>query len=121
MRLTAVAAMMLMSASCGPEEPASPGDSGSAAAKISTIAMDAYFVRIKTAARQYVAQNGAYPRDVGQLVDQGLLSKGSATDPWGNPWVIEVTETGQLIITSYGADGKPGGTDENRDRVSAPD
>lgn len=88
-----------------------------AAGKISETAMQAYFVRIKIAGREYVATKGSYPEDVHQLVEAGLLRVGQANDPWGNPYVVKV-DSGQLIVISYGADGAAGGTAENRDRMS---
>lgn len=38
-------------------------------------------------------------------------------DPWDNDYIYEV-ENGRYLITSYGADGQPGGEDENADITS---
>lgn len=40
-------------------------------------------------------------------------------DPWGNPYVYRFPgENGLFDILSYGADGEPGGEDNNKDIVS---
>jgi len=39
-------------------------------------------------------------------------------DPWGNPWIFEVTDSGSFRIRSLGADGLPGGTGEDADLSS---
>jgi hypothetical protein len=61
--------------------------------------------------------NGSYPETVQQLVDAGHLHPGQELDPWGTPFALRV-DGGTLVITSYGADKKPGGENENRDQVS---
>ena len=38
-------------------------------------------------------------------------------DPWDNDYIYTV-ENGRFLITSYGADGQPGGEDENADITS---
>jgi hypothetical protein len=50
-------------------------------------------------------------------VDAGHIHPGQELDPWGTPFALEV-DSGTLVITSYGADKKPGGTAENGDRIS---
>jgi len=41
-------------------------------------------------------------------------------DPWGNDYHYQFPgQGGSYVVTSYGADGSPGGTDENADVVSA--
>lgn len=89
-----------------------------AVGKISETAMQAYFVRIKAAAREYVATQGSYPVDVQQLVGAGYLHPEQVNDPWGNPYVIR-TDGGEVTVISYGADGKPGGSGDDRDRMSS--
>lgn len=42
------------------------------------------------------------------------ISKNLPTDPWGNEYVYEV-EGDEFMITSYGADGAPGGDGDNSD------
>ncbi|MFQ5792848.1 MAG: type II secretion system protein GspG, partial [Acidobacteriota bacterium] len=103
--------------SCGSDDSRSSPSAGRAAAKISDVAIQAYFSRIQTAAQKYRAVNGAYPDDVRQLVEHGFLVEGSDVDPWGHPWVLR-TEAGRLTVISYGADGKPGGSEDDRDRSS---
>nr|WP_295468923.1 type II secretion system major pseudopilin GspG [Mesorhizobium sp.] len=43
-----------------------------------------------------------------------LKNAGSLKDPWGNPYIYRVTDSGVEII-SYGRDAKAGGTGEDRD------
>ena len=40
-------------------------------------------------------------------------------DPWGNPWIYRYPgENGVFDLSSYGADGQPGGTGEDADVVN---
>jgi len=51
--------------------------------------------------------------------DGPYLRKDLPKDPWGNAFVYEApSEHGDYGILSYGADGAPGGEDENEDIVS---
>jgi general secretion pathway protein G len=43
-----------------------------------------------------------------------LKNADSLKDPWGNAYIYRVTDAA-VEITSYGRDGKPGGTGEDRD------
>lgn len=43
------------------------------------------------------------------------LRKDVPSDPWGRPFVYRQTEQGDFSITSYGRDGKPGGTGIDED------
>jgi hypothetical protein len=88
-----------------------------AAGRISETALTANFLRIRKAASTYRSLNGAYPDTVQALIDDGHIHPGQELDPWGTPFALRV-EGSDLIITSYGADKKPGGEDENRDRIS---
>jgi general secretion pathway protein G len=46
------------------------------------------------------------------------LQKNIPNDPWGHPYVYRIPgENSELDIISYGADGRPGGADENADIV----
>ena len=103
--------------SCDSGERQEPNLGDRAVARINDTAMNVYFINIKSAAQKYRADRGGYPATVDELVAEGFLRAPSATDPWGNPWVLD-TSSGELVITSYGADGKPGGTEAARDRIS---
>ncbi len=108
---------ILAVASCdsgGTQEP-NPGDK--TVAKINDTAMKLYFIKIRSAAQKYRADRGSYPETVDELVEEGFIYASSARDPWGNPWALD-TSSGELVITSYGADGAPGGNDVDRDRIS---
>ena len=51
--------------------------------------------------------------------DGPYLRKELPLDPWGNPYVYESpSEHGEYAITSYGADGMPGGEGDDMDIVS---
>ena len=51
--------------------------------------------------------------------DGPYLRKELPKDPWGNAFTYESpSEHGDYAIMSYGADGAPGGEDENEDVVS---
>jgi general secretion pathway protein G len=51
--------------------------------------------------------------------DGPYLPKPIKEDPWGHPYVYKSPgEHGPYDLISYGADGKPGGTGENKDITS---
>lgn len=102
---------------CESTEPNPKLSSSQAVGRISETALTAHTLRIRMAAGTYRALNGAYPDSVQALVDDGHIHPGQELDPWGTPFALEV-DSGTLVITSYGADKKPGGEAENRDRVS---
>ena len=64
----------------------------------------------------YKTRKGKYP-DTGSglraLVETNAL-KEMPKDPWGNDYVY-LNEGGKPVITSYGADGQNGGSDEDAD------
>jgi general secretion pathway protein G len=88
---------------------------------------------LETALKLYKLDNGVYPtteQGLQALVEQpdsgavprkwrkgGYLEKGKVPkDPWGNEYIFLSPGTnGDYDITSYGADGVPGGEDENKD------
>ena len=88
---------------------------------------------LETALKLYKLDNGVYPTteqglqalieppDAGTIPQNwrkgGYLEKGKIpTDPWGNEFVYLSPGTqGDYDITSYGADGVPGGENENKD------
>jgi general secretion pathway protein G len=88
---------------------------------------------LETALKLYKLDNGTYPtteqglqalveRPETQNVQQnwrkgGYLEKGKVPkDPWGNEFIyLSPGIQGDYDITSYGADGVPGGEDENKD------
>ncbi|UCF86446.1 MAG: type II secretion system major pseudopilin GspG [Desulfobacteraceae bacterium] len=88
---------------------------------------------IETALKLYKLDNGSYPSTeqglqalveaptVGQLPrawrEGGYLEKGRVPkDPWDNEFVyLSPGVHSDLDISSYGADGEPGGEDENKD------
>ena len=88
---------------------------------------------LETALKLYKLDNGVYPsteQGLQALIEPpesgtipqkwrkgGYLEKGIIpTDPWGNEFVyLSPGIQGDYDITSYGADGVPGGEDENKD------
>jgi general secretion pathway protein G len=88
---------------------------------------------LETALKLYKLDNGMYPsseQSLQALVQQpesgavpkkwrkgGYLEKGKVPkDPWGNDYVyLSPGLKGDFDIISYGADGVPGGENENRD------
>ena len=109
--------LLLAVASCDSGGPPEQNLGDKTVARINDTAMNMYFIKIKSAAQKYRADRGTYPATVAELVAEGFLDAPSATDPWGNPWILD-TSSGQLTVTSYGADGAPGGNDAARDHVS---
>jgi len=88
---------------------------------------------LETALKLYKLDNGVYPtteQGLQALVEipdaenvlqnwrkGGYLEKGKVPkDPWGNEFIyLSPGIQGDYDITSYGADGVPGGEDENKD------
>ena len=88
---------------------------------------------LETALKLYKLDNGVYPtteQGLQALVEEpdaenvsqnwrkgGYLEKGKVPkDPWGNEFIyLSPGIQGDYDITSYGADGVPGGEDENKD------
>ena len=88
---------------------------------------------LETALKLYKLDNGVYPtteQGLQALVERpdaenvlqnwrrgGYLEKGKVPkDPWGNEFIyLSPGIQGDFDITSYGADGVPGGEDENKD------
>ena len=118
MRFLACLSLLLFVACDDPPSVDPPDNSSDAAGRISDTALTAHFLRIRMASDKFRSVNGAYPKEVGQLVDAGFIHAGQELDPWDHPFALGV-EDGTLVITCYGADGKPGGTAENQDRVSS--
>jgi len=88
---------------------------------------------LETALKLYKLDNGVYPsteQGLNALIEQpetgilpkkwrkgGYLEKGKVPqDPWGNDFIyLSPGVHGDYDIISYGADGVPGGEDENKD------
>lgn len=73
---------------------------------------------LEQALQRYHERTGELPRPVdglNALVDEGLLRE-PPRDPWGNPYTYTVKD-GVAELGTLGADGAPGGEDENRDTV----
>ncbi len=73
---------------------------------------------IETALELYSLDNFTYPTQqegLEALVSGGYVRKLSV-DPWGNPYEYRNPgENGQIDIYSLGADGEPGGEEQNAD------
>lgn len=73
---------------------------------------------IETALEMYKLDQFAYPTEqegLEALVASGIIKKMSL-DPWGNPYQYRNPgERAQIDIFSLGADGEPGGEDQDAD------
>lgn len=73
---------------------------------------------IETALEMYKLDQFNYPTEqegLDALVTGGLIKKMSL-DPWGNPYEYRNPgEQGEIDIFSLGADGEPGGEEQNSD------
>lgn len=88
-------------------------------ARISTAKLD--IATLENALKLYYARTGKFPDTATGfkiLLDQQLIER-APKDPWGNDYVY-LLESGRPIITSYGADGAPGGDGVNADISNRP-
>ncbi len=74
---------------------------------------------LNTAVMGYKIQFNEFPGRLEDLVENSknrnfLDSKTVPVDPWGNPYDYK-SEGRNFTITSYGADGTPGGSDDDAD------
>jgi len=77
--------------------------------------------QLENALKLYYARTGKYPDTATgfkTLVDLQLIDK-PPKDAWGNDYVY-LLENGRPVITSYGADGSPGGDGVNADITNRP-
>ncbi|TAL18482.1 type II secretion system protein GspG [bacterium] len=87
---------------------------------------------LEDALSQFEVENGFFPsteqglealvskpatgKDAKEWRAGGYLQKGVPKDPWGNKYIyLSPGSNGPYDIVSYGADGMPGGEDENAD------
>lgn len=96
------------------------GQLGDAERGVAKAQMNAF----ETALDTYRLDVGSYPDSLEKLRkgeharwDGPYLPKDIPLDPWGNPYVYKTPgeEGNPYSLMSYGADGKPGGTDNNED------
>lgn len=83
-------------------------------AKVERAKMD--IGNIGNALKLYYTQKGKYP-DSGeglQALVTGHQLESMPKDPWGHDYVYTL-ENGKPVVTSYGADGAPGGQDDDQD------
>lgn len=76
---------------------------------------------LDSALKLYNARKGKFPdttTGLKALVDMEIIDK-SPKDAWGNDYVYTL-ENGRPVITSYGADGVPGGDGPNADLSNRP-
>ncbi len=76
---------------------------------------------IDSALKLYNARKGKFPdttTGLKALVDMEILDK-MPKDAWGNDYVYTL-ENGRPVVTSYGADGVPGGDGPNTDISNRP-
>jgi len=88
-------------------------------ARVSTAKLD--ISNLENALKLYYARTGRFPDTATGfkiLLDQQLIER-APKDPWGNDYVY-LLENGRPVITSYGADGAPGGDGVNADITNRP-
>lgn len=76
---------------------------------------------LDSALKLYNARKGKFPdttTGLKALVDMEIIDK-APKDAWGNDYVYTL-ENGRPVITSYGADGVPGGDGPNADLSNRP-
>ena len=76
---------------------------------------------IDSGLKLYTARKGKFPdtaTGLKALVDMEILDK-MPKDAWGNDYVYTL-ENGRPVVTSYGADGVPGGEGPNADISNRP-
>ena len=78
--------------------------------------------QLQSAIKLYQMDHGRMPEALDQLLHppeggQSSYINGAEnlSDPWGNEYQYRTLGNGEIEITSYGADGQPGGTGENKD------
>lgn len=69
---------------------------------------------IQKACTTYNAKQGKWPADMADLVEAKVWQEKDRADPYGNDYVIEI-EGNTVKVTTYGADGEPGGEGRNAD------
>lgn len=88
-------------------------------AKLNKVKID--LLAFKEYADEYHTKTGKYPIDLQHLLNSRIPSydiNRQPTDPWGRPYqykIINLNGSQRIYIWTYGADGKPGGTDQDRD------
>lgn len=87
-------------------------------AKGKTVRVQGDLASIETALEMYSLDKFNYPSEqegLASLVENGYIKKLSL-DPWGNPYEYRNPgENAVIDIFSLGADGEPGGEDQNAD------
>jgi general secretion pathway protein G len=81
--------------------------------------------RISMAVESYYLDTGSTPESLEQLVNEPgdadgwngpYVKTSSLKDPWGNEYIFQQPgDHGDFDIYTYGADGQPGGDDNNKD------
>jgi hypothetical protein len=66
----------------------------------------------------YAKEHGTVPSSLDVLTRTGE-DVTWLTDRWGRPIVYSVSDEGRLTLTSFGRDGKPGGTEKDADMSSS--
>ena len=88
-------------------------------AKRRTAALD--LKNLGSALKVYYSQKGRLPESSEGLAAlvQGRQLHAVPLDPWGHPYVYSLEGASNYVVMSYGADGQPGGTDDNEDLVES--
>jgi general secretion pathway protein G len=74
---------------------------------------------ITQAVRMFRMERGRYPRDVDELcAGEPKYLEAAPLDPWDRPYLLEASPA-RVEVISYGADGAPGGADEETDLLAS--
>ena len=74
---------------------------------------------ITQAVRMFRMDRGRYPRDVDELcAGETRYLEAAPLDPWDRPYLLEASPA-RVEVISYGADGAPGGADEETDLLAS--
>jgi general secretion pathway protein G len=68
---------------------------------------------IEQATQMYYLRKASWPTSLDALAAEKVLDR-VPVDPWGNPYLLAVRD-GQPVVSSFGADGQPGGSGDGAD------
>lgn len=63
----------------------------------------------------YIRRHDAWPPSLDALPQEAGKGYQTATDAWGNPLQYQISHDGIVTFTSFGKDGKPGGSQDDAD------
>lgn len=91
--------------------------SGTPTAAIARTQLKATMTAVRLAAEKYRAAEGKPAPSLDALVKNDYLKQKDSLDPWGRPYLLEASARA-VKVTTYGADGQPGGAGADADYSS---